>query len=134
MPSAADRWTTEPSAADKHSRGPSAALGTQFLSSEINAHYQQPLSLSLSSLSFSPTSLFMLVLFEQEDPSEVLGAKPVIQFPTTLEENPIDRYKKYKGLRQVTLLKGDTGLGIMIIEGKHPEAGTGVFISDLQVF
>ncbi len=30
------------------------------------------------------------------------------------------------------LKKGDTGLGIMIIEGKHPEAGTGVFISDLQ--
>ena len=30
------------------------------------------------------------------------------------------------------LKKGETGLGIMIIEGKHPEAGTGVFISDLQ--
>ena len=74
----------------------------------------------------------ILTLCYQEDPTEVLGAKPVIQFPTTLEENPIDRYKKYKGLRQVTLLKADTGLGIMIIEGKHPEAGTGVFISDLQ--
>jgi hypothetical protein len=33
---------------------------------------------------------------------------------------------------QVVLKKGETGLGIMIIEGKHPEAGTGVFISDLQ--
>jgi multiple PDZ domain protein len=33
---------------------------------------------------------------------------------------------------QVILKKGETGLGIMIIEGKHPEAGTGVFISDLQ--
>ena len=93
------------------------------------------LSLFLSHLSLSLQHRFLcLFLFEQEDPSEVLGAKPVIQFPTTLEENPIDRYKKYKGLRQVTLLKGDTGLGIMIIEGKHPEAGTGVFISDLQVF
>ena len=45
---------------------------------------------------------------------------------------PTFRYSKYKGLRQVTLTKGDTGLGIMIIEGKHPDAGTGVFISDLQ--
>ena len=79
-----------------------------------------------------PDAGVTFVVLRKEDPTEVLGAKPVIQFPTTLEENPIDRYKKYKGLRQVTLLKADTGLGIMIIEGKHPEAGTGVFISDLQ--
>ena len=45
----------------------------------------------------------------------------------------IFRYRKYPGLRQVILTKGETGLGIMIIEGKHPDAGTGVFISDLQV-
>lgn len=79
-----------------------------------------------------PDAGVTFVVLRKDDPLENLGAKPVIQFPTTLEENPIDRYRKYKGLRQVTLKKGETGLGIMIIEGKHPEAGTGVFISDLQ--
>lgn len=28
--------------------------------------------------------------------------------------------------------QGSTGLGIMIIEGKHAEYGQGIFISDLQ--
>jgi hypothetical protein len=28
--------------------------------------------------------------------------------------------------------QGPTGLGIMIIEGKHAEVGQGIFISDLQ--
>ena len=79
-----------------------------------------------------PDAGVTFVLLRNKDPTEVLSAKPVLQFPSTLEENPIDRYRKYKGLRQVTLKKGETGLGIMIIEGKHPEAGTGVFISDLQ--
>jgi len=79
-----------------------------------------------------PDAGVTFIVLRKDNPGEVLGAKPVLQFPTTLEENPIDRYRKYKGLRQVTLKKGDTGLGIMIIEGKHPEAGTGVFISDLQ--
>ena len=79
-----------------------------------------------------PDAGVTFVVLRKDDPLENLGAKPVIQFPTTLEENPVERYRKYKGLRQVILKKGDTGLGIMIIEGKHPEAGTGVFISDLQ--
>ena len=30
------------------------------------------------------------------------------------------------------LKKGQTGLGIMIIEGKHAEVGNGIFISDIQ--
>lgn len=30
------------------------------------------------------------------------------------------------------LTQGQTGLGIMIIEGKHAEYGNGIFISDLQ--
>ena len=39
---------------------------------------------------------------------------------------------KYKNVREVLLKKGETGWGIMILEGKHSIAGTGVFVSDLQ--
>ena len=45
----------------------------------------------------------------------------------------MDRYTgKYKNVRQVALSKGDSGWGIMILEGKHSVAGTGVFVSDMQ--
>lgn len=30
------------------------------------------------------------------------------------------------------LFQGPAGLGIMIIEGRHTEAGRGIFVSDLQ--
>ena len=39
---------------------------------------------------------------------------------------------KYKNVREVALKKGESGWGIMILEGKHSIAGTGVFVSDLQ--
>ena len=29
-------------------------------------------------------------------------------------------------------MKGPAGLGIMIIEGKHAEIGSGIFVSDIQ--
>merc|ERR1719192_3173226 len=74
----------------------------------------------------------MSALEKNREGVEEVAVKPVTHFPATLEENAIDRYKKYKGLRQVILKKGERGLGIMIIEGKHQEAGTGVFISDLK--
>ena len=79
-----------------------------------------------------PDAGVTFILLRRESGGDDVAVKPVTQFPTNLEENAIDRYKKYKGLRQVMLKKGDTGLGIMIIEGKHQEAGTGVFISDLK--
>lgn len=65
---------------------------------------------------------------------ENLAVKPLNQFPPhPYKDNPIERYTgKYKGLREVNLQKGEQGLGIMIIEGKHAEAGSGVFVSDLQ--
>ena len=50
-----------------------------------------------------------------------------------VQDNPVDRYTgKYKNVRQVALSKGDSGWGIMILEGKHSVAGTGVFVSDMQ--
>merc|ERR1719278_143952 len=79
-----------------------------------------------------PDAGVTFILLRKEEGAEEVAVKPVVQFPSLLEENTIDRYRKYKGLRQVVLLKGDTGLGIMIVEGKHQESGTGVFISDLQ--
>jgi len=79
-----------------------------------------------------PDAGVTFILLRKEEGLDDVAVKPVIQFPSTLEENAIDRYKKYKGLRQVMLKKGEMGLGIMIIEGKHQDAGTGVFISDLK--
>ena len=79
-----------------------------------------------------PDAGVAFILLRRESGVEDVAVKPVTQFPSNLEENAIDRYKKYKGLRQVLLKKGESGLGIMIIEGKHQEAGTGVFISDLK--
>ena len=79
-----------------------------------------------------PDAGVTFILLRREAGVEEVAVKPITQFPSNLEENAIDRYKKYKGLRQVLLKKGDGGLGIMIIEGKHQEAGTGVFISDLK--
>lgn len=79
-----------------------------------------------------PDAGVTFILLRNETGADDVAVKPITQFPNTLEENAIDRYRKYKGLRQVLLKKGESGLGIMIIEGKHQEAGTGVFISDLK--
>ena len=63
-----------------------------------------------------------------------VAVKPLTQFPPEpFKDNPIERYRKYKGLREVTIEKGQNGWGIMIIEGRHADIGTGVFISDIQV-
>ena len=72
------------------------------------------------------------ILLQRESGLEDVAVRPVIQFPSLLEESAIERYRRYRGLRQVALLKGETGLGIMIVEGRHQDSGTGVFISDLQ--
>nr|XP_027207926.1 multiple PDZ domain protein-like isoform X8 [Penaeus vannamei] len=45
---------------------------------------------------------------------------------------PEEKYARFKGLTNIVMKKGSTGLGIMIIEGKHAEYGQGIFISDLQ--
>ena len=81
-----------------------------------------------------PDAGVTFILLKREAGVEEVAVKPVNHFPSTLDENAIDRckIKKYKGLRQVLLKNVDGGLGIMIIEGKHQEAGTRVFISDLN--
>ena len=81
-----------------------------------------------------PDSDVTFVLLRTDSGMESLAVRPLSQFPLEqYKDNPIERYKgKYKGLRELTILRGDQGLGLMIIEGKHQEAGTGVFVSDLQ--
>ncbi|KAK2577619.1 hypothetical protein KPH14_000654, partial [Odynerus spinipes] len=44
----------------------------------------------------------------------------------------IEQYSGYKGVHIVAVKKGQYGLGIMIIEGKHAEVGQGIFVSDIQ--
>ena len=43
------------------------------------------------------------ILLRKESGVEEVAVKPVTQFPSNLEENAIDRYRKYTGLRQVLL-------------------------------
>jgi hypothetical protein len=48
-----------------------------------------------------PEAGVTFVVLRKADPMQDLGPRPVSQFPTGLEENPIERYTRYRGLRQV---------------------------------
>lgn len=74
-----------------------------------------------------------LVLLRRPDALNQMAVKPITQFPVNLgDEMSEDRFFKYKNTRTITLKKGPQGFGIMIIEGKHADAGQGIFISDIQ--
>ena len=76
---------------------------------------------------------FVLLRGKSEAANEAMAVKPLTQFPAEpFKDNPIERYRKYKGLREITVNKGNEGWGIKIIEGKHSVAGSGVFISNMQ--
>jgi len=81
-----------------------------------------------------PDSDVTFVLMRKDSGPQEVAVKPLTQFPPEpFKDNPIDRYSgKYKNVREVALKKGENGWGIMILEGKHSIAGTGVFVSDLQ--
>ncbi|XP_015791818.1 multiple PDZ domain protein isoform X2 [Tetranychus urticae] len=80
-----------------------------------------------------PGPVFKMVLLRREGALDEMAVKEVIQFPVHLEEEALqEKYNKFHGVRTVTVRKGASGLGIMIIEGKHTELGRGVFISDIQ--
>ncbi|XP_045507237.1 uncharacterized protein LOC123703322 [Colias croceus] len=76
--------------------------------------------------------VYKIILLRRKSALEDVAVKPLTQFPTALEEEPDDRFANYKGVRDITIKKGPAGLGIMIIEGRHTEAGRGIFVSDLQ--
>ncbi|XP_060807866.1 uncharacterized protein LOC106131717 [Amyelois transitella] len=78
--------------------------------------------------------VFKIILLRRKAALEDVAVKPLthLQFPVALEEETEDRFAQYKGVRDITVKKGSSGLGIMIIEGRHTEAGRGIFVSDLQ--
>ncbi|XP_028163812.1 inactivation-no-after-potential D protein-like [Ostrinia furnacalis] len=78
--------------------------------------------------------VFKIILLRRKSALEDVAVKPLnpSQFPVALEEESEDRFAGYKGVRDITIKKGPSGLGIMIIEGRHTEAGRGIFVSDLQ--
>ena len=67
-------------------------------------HHRSHLNASAVIKSLPEAGVTFLVLRKPGDPTAELGPRPVSQFPTGLEENPIERYTRYKGLRQVGLL------------------------------
>ncbi|XP_029038727.2 uncharacterized protein LOC114874016 [Osmia bicornis bicornis] len=74
-------------------------------------------------------TIFKIVVLRRSAALDDIAVKPIVQFPPSLEENT---FNQYKGVRNIPVKKGQYGLGIMIIEGKHAEVGQGIFISDIQ--
>ncbi|XP_063596467.1 multiple PDZ domain protein-like isoform X3 [Penaeus indicus] len=80
-----------------------------------------------------PGPTVKVIVLRKKTGLQEMAIKPITQFPVTLEdETPEEKYARFKGLTNIIMKKGSTGLGIMIIEGKHAEYGQGIFISDLQ--
>ncbi|XP_066584888.1 multiple PDZ domain protein-like [Prorops nasuta] len=73
---------------------------------------------------------FRIIVVRKSSGLNDLAVKPIVQFPATLED--ADLFNHYKGVRNIPVKKGQYGLGIMIIEGKHAEVGQGIFVSDIQ--
>ena len=73
---------------------------------------------------------FKIVVLRKTGALDYIAVKPIVQFPPTLDDSEL--FNQYKGVRNVPVKKGQYGLGIMIIEGKHAEVGQGIFISDIQ--
>ncbi|QQP49023.1 Multiple PDZ domain proteinlike, partial [Caligus rogercresseyi] len=106
-------------------------MGTLFLKSMEKCCTIGECHLNASSLikNFPDSAVTFVLLTPPEEGGSQCAVKPLSnnQFPPALlnKNNPIERYKKYSGLREIKIKKEDSGLGIMIIEGKHSEAGTG---------
>ncbi|EEB18543.1 Inactivation-no-after-potential D protein, putative [Pediculus humanus corporis] len=77
-----------------------------------------------------PGPTFKVIILRRASALEDLAVKPITQFPLTLDDE--QKYAKFKGVKTITIKKGNQNLGIMIIEGKHAEVGQGIFISDIQ--
>ncbi|KAJ6643961.1 Inactivation-no-after-potential D protein [Pseudolycoriella hygida] len=78
-----------------------------------------------------PGTALEFILLRKSSALDELAVKPVISFPTVIDQ--FDQlYSCFKNVRNVTIQKVGTSLGIMIIEGKHSEVGQGIFISDIQ--
>uniref|UniRef100_A0AAG5CPS4 PDZ domain-containing protein n=1 Tax=Anopheles atroparvus TaxID=41427 RepID=A0AAG5CPS4_ANOAO len=77
----------------------------------------------------SPTLKF--IVLRKKSSTDDMAVKPVKQFPTDFDYTD-NILEKFKDVKTITVKKGTSSLGIMIIEGKHSIAGQGIFISDIQ--
>ncbi|XP_053691628.1 inactivation-no-after-potential D protein [Sabethes cyaneus] len=76
-------------------------------------------------------STLKFIILRSKEAADVLAVKPVTQFPVQADDED-DIFSTFNNVRMVSIKKGPAGLGIMIIEGKHAEAGQGIFVSDIQ--
>lgn len=80
-----------------------------------------------------PSLKFILLRREPTKALEELAVKPVIQFPIDLDSEADSICNaSFKNVRVLNMTKAGASLGIMIIEGKHPDVGQGIFVSDIQ--
>ena len=79
-----------------------------------------------------PDNDVTFVLLRSKNGIEEVAVKPLTQFPAEpFKDNPIERYRAFKNVREVTVDKGERDWGIMIIEGRG-EMGSGVYLSDIK--
>ncbi|XP_043285289.1 multiple PDZ domain protein isoform X2 [Venturia canescens] len=79
-----------------------------------------------------PGNVFKFIVGRKPSNINELAVKPLSLFPSTHDEEDGNQFNQYKGVHTVSIKKGQYGLGIMIIEGKHAEVGQGIFVSDIQ--
>lgn len=78
-----------------------------------------------------PGTTLEFLLLRKSSALDDIAVKSVISFPTVIDQ--FDQlFSCFKNVRNVTIQKVGTSLGIMIIEGKHSDVGQGIFISDIQ--
>ncbi|XP_049285150.1 inactivation-no-after-potential D protein isoform X2 [Anopheles funestus] len=111
--------------------GTSLVVGDEVL--EVNGtvlHGRCHLNCSVIIKNLASPTLKFIVLRKKTSPEE-LAVKPVKHFPTDFDYTD-NIMEKFKDVKTITVKKGTSSLGIMIIEGKHSIAGQGIFISDIQ--
>uniref|UniRef100_A0A182XWF8 PDZ domain-containing protein n=1 Tax=Anopheles stephensi TaxID=30069 RepID=A0A182XWF8_ANOST len=111
--------------------GTSLVVGDEVL--EVNGtvlHGRCHLNCSVIIKNLASPTLKFIVLRKKTAPEE-LAVKPVKHFPTDFDYTD-NIMEKFKDVKTITVKKGTSSLGIMIIEGKHSIAGQGIFISDIQ--
>ncbi|XP_076347955.1 multiple PDZ domain protein-like [Tachypleus tridentatus] len=81
-------------------------------------------------IKLQPGPTYRLVILRRENSLNEMAIKPLTQFPLLLGDESTG--ERYSDIRTITVKKGNHGLGIMIIEGKHTEAGQGIFVSNVQ--
>ncbi|XP_003748014.1 multiple PDZ domain protein [Galendromus occidentalis] len=74
--------------------------------------------------------IYKISILRRDNAMEEMAVKPLTTYPLHLD-NQAD-YSSYKDIKNIVVRKGSCRLGLMIIEGRHPDAGQGIFVSDIQ--